>query len=231
MVWSGSAKERRFGRWTVGLVVALGLFLWWFPEEFSNAGTVRDLAVTVLAGAASMVFACLAVLHLAGIRLVWSWDQEQRTIAIRREPRSKRADLDSETGEKARPAPLTSFQLTDVYLPEAPLVGTDLNATDLTDAVLRGADLSSASLRRSNLRGTDLRGSDIRMASLSHSNLTGASLRHARLDGADLTGADLTGADLSGATLSRAVYDGETIWPQQASPRELGAINIDDVRG
>jgi hypothetical protein len=226
VVTRGPIGERSLGRWTIGLFVAFGLFLWWFPEEFNNAGTVRDLVVTILIGAASIVFACLAVLHMSGMRLVWSLGQGQRTIAIRWET----ADRDSLAGEQARRAPLTSFQLTDVYLPEAPLMGADLNATDLTNAVLREADLSSASIRRSNLRGTDLRGSDIRMASLRHSDLTGASLRHARLDGADLTGADLTGADLTGADLSLAVYDSETTWPLQALPKKLGAINIDDVR-
>lgn len=223
-------RERWIGRTVVLATIGLAAFVWFFPQSFGDPGEVRVIVVTVLVSVASLPFAWLAIVQLtkeAGLEIRRSFWRGHRTLTIVRWPEVEEEGPRTLTDEKER-GPLTSFQLSGVYLPGAPLVGVDLTGTDLTEAVLRGADLNSASLRRANLQEADLGSSDIRMATLSKSSLVFASLRNARLDGADLRGADLRGADLSGASLNGAVYDSATIWPWDVeSPNKLGAVDID----
>jgi uncharacterized protein YjbI with pentapeptide repeats len=57
-------------------------------------------------------------------------------------------------------------------------------------------------------------------------NLKGANLSSADLSGAQLFGVDLSNTRLIGVRVSRALYDEDTIWPEEFRPQAAGAIYI-----
>lgn len=67
--------------------------------------------------------------------------------------------------------------LTQVFMRDGIISGTNLDSVDLTRSNLDGADLSGAKLRKAVLRFTSLRGADLRGVDLSKADLTGADLR------------------------------------------------------
>jgi hypothetical protein len=147
-------------------------------------------------------------------------------IRSRAEAAQAFVELERSTGKKLA-------NLSRAQLENATLVGGDFSGANLVGAVLRGADLrsanfSGASLVRAELQGanlvlTDLEGAQLRWAELRGSNL-GARLRGADMRWADLRGADLTQAfDLDEATLIDALFDDQTVWPENFDFEAAGA--------
>lgn len=119
------------------------------------------------------------------------------------------------------------------------LRGVDLSNTILVWGELSEADLSGANLNGSTLSAAKLCGADLTNADLSGADLSMADLRKANLRQADLSEADLRGANLSNANLvwdsaaidsllpgnlTGAKYNSSTIWPENFSPTEWGAV-------
>jgi hypothetical protein len=104
-----------------------------------------------------------------------------------------------------------------------------LNQEGVTDIKLIEAFLKGAKLRGTDLRGADLRGSDLRRANLIEIDLRKADLRKADLRGSDLRGANLKEADLRGANLRGAMYNKDTVWPENFDPEKEGATYNEDT--
>lgn len=102
-------------------------------------------------------------------------------------------------------------------------------ATFLAGAELQGALLGRADLFHADLVGADLRGADLGEALLSAADLgmadlSGANLVRADLTEANLCGADLREANLLGADLRGAVYDAQTLFPDDFDAARAGAV-------
>jgi hypothetical protein len=98
--------------------------------------------------------------------------------------------------------PLVGVDVSDAYLQELRLIGSDLrrsefSGADLKNAVLRQSNLEGSLFRHTNLRGSDCSSTDLTDASFFDADLNGASLRGADVQGVDFDRADLRGADLA----------------------------------
>jgi uncharacterized protein YjbI with pentapeptide repeats len=100
----------------------------------------------------------------------------------------------------------------------ADLCEVDLVGTNLSEADLFMANLVRANLTRANLNNTNLCGANLYEANLSGANLEAADLFETNLSGANLAGANLTRAKLNGAQLYMALYDDNTILPEDFDP-------------
>lgn len=83
------------------------------------------------------------------------------------------------------------------------LRASTLEGADLSKMRLRYADLSNQNMHLANLNGAALWGADLRGADLRGSDMRNTNLRKANLKGAKLHGANLT----------NALYDMDTVWP------------------
>lgn len=135
---------------------------------------------------------------------------------------------------------LSDGSLKNVVLPSANLegavlIGADLRGSVLAQAILVGADLTYAKLNETELSGANLEGANLLGAILTHANLSsanlkGAQLERARLEGAELYDANLQGTNLDGVGLEKAflkgaLYNKDTIWPNEFDPEKAGAVN------
>jgi uncharacterized protein YjbI with pentapeptide repeats len=107
------------------------------------------------------------------------------------------------------------------------IIGFELSQVDLRKADLIGSNLRGANLSHSNLQGADLREADLREANLSFVNLQGADLSRAKLQRVLLFDADLGGAMIRDADLTEARFNHATRWPQDFNPVTVGAIHVD----
>ena len=132
--------------------------------------------------------------------------------------------------------------------PEANLRDADLSGTDLKNEDLRGADLRGANLGGAELQDTKLekalydektrfpkKGFNVAQTSaykiapktnLRNADLRGADLKNEDLTGANLRGAILTGAELQDTQLYKALYNEETIFPEDFDVAATGAYKI-----
>lgn len=104
---------------------------------------------------------------------------------------------------------LCQEDLTDAYLEEANLEGTNLKEATLAHANLKKSDLSHANLKNANLEEANLENAkldkaDLEKANLEEADLKGAVLIEAHLQKADLQEAQLKKADLRNANLEEA---------------------------
>ncbi len=97
---------------------------------------------------------------------------------------------------------LSGANLSQDYLFEANLSGTNLAGANLSRACLIGANLSRANLSGANLCGAYLSRANLLYANLRQAQLVGASLRETNLSNADLFEAEIVDADLALANLS-----------------------------
>ena len=97
---------------------------------------------------------------------------------------------------------LSGVDLSQDYLFEANLSGTNLRGANLSRACLIGANLSRANLSGANLRGAYLSRANLLYANLRQAQLMGASLRETNLSNADLFEAEIVDADLALANLT-----------------------------
>lgn len=99
-----------------------------------------------------------------------------------------------------------------------------LQGAQLRGAMLGGTDLFDADLASADLRGADLGAANLSNANLSNADLTGANLAGADLSDANLRGTDFSGANLLGADLRGAIYDRNTVFPEDFDPPGAGAV-------
>tara|TARA_X000001036_G_scaffold369186_1_gene355159 strand:+ start:108 stop:917 length:810 start_codon:yes stop_codon:yes gene_type:complete len=126
--------------------------------------------------------------------------------------------------------------MSNAYLRDAGLWGSDLSETDLSyanliDANLNGADISSSDLSYADLewayvRYADLNGSDLSETYLYNTNMEGTGLMGANLNNAYTVGlrlidANLLGADLSGIEWA-GIYWGNTVCPDGSNSDDNG---------
>lgn len=107
-------------------------------------------------------------------------------------------------------ADLSGLQLVGANLPEVIIGNVKLDNANFSNANLQGAWLAGASLKQANFRGTILENAD-----LSKTDLSGADLSNADLTDAKLNGSILTGTNLDNTILKGAVFDGNTVLPEQ----------------
>jgi uncharacterized protein YjbI with pentapeptide repeats len=103
----------------------------------------------------------------------------------------------------------------------ASLEGCDFDHADLGHAKFHQTRLNNANLTQANLRDCDFEGADLSGAKLKNAICMGTSFQNAILQGVDFSGADLSRANLKGAFLYTAIFDGQTILPDQ-SPWQAG---------
>jgi len=135
-------------------------------------------------------------------------------------------------------ANLRETNLTMAHLIRTHLLGADLRGANLSKTYLSGVEFFGASLREANLTGAflaraDLQGTNLSGANLSETHLSGSNLSETNLSGADLQGADLQGANLRKANLRKirlhnAIYDSQTVWPNNFDPQAAGAVLVPD---
>ncbi len=89
------------------------------------------------------------------------------------------------------------------------LLAADLSGMDLTDIQLWGGNLAGVNFQNVNFTKANLFGSD--------------------MAGADLRGADLSTADLHRTNLRGAIYNDETILPNEFSAESRGLVHERDV--
>lgn len=133
-----------------------------------------------------------------------------------------------------RNAPLQGAILQGADFSAAMLQGANLSGARLNAAILNTADLTAANLYGAQLPSANLESVNMQRANLTHANLQyahlySASLEHARLEGAELQGADLhearlQGASLSGAELKGARCNSATIWPAGFDWKAAGVV-------
>jgi uncharacterized protein YjbI with pentapeptide repeats len=104
------------------------------------------------------------------------------------------------------------------------LEGIDLSNRNLAAANWRGTILIRANLSYTNLSSAALEGADLRGANLTASNLEGANLENSYLYRAVLCGCNLSGVNLQGAKMALALYDSQTVWPENYDYRNCGAV-------
>jgi hypothetical protein len=220
--------------WAVLLgAIVVGAVIWLVPTLFADPSEAREVVVTILIGLAAILLGAVAVRSMraeAGKRGFWRAliAMLMSELALESRPRASRAPAPRGRPEAEAARPETSLRLARVDLRDAVLPGADLSGTDMTEASLRGANLNAAQMHHSDLQGADLTGTDMRSADLRGSSLVGASLEKARLDRADLRGANLTEANLRDASLEGAVYDDETVWPEEPPPAVRGAQHVEE---
>jgi len=113
---------------------------------------------------------------------------------------------------------LQRVNFTDADLSFANLAEADLTNAILTRADLFHADLSGAFMSQINLQHAALQNANLQGAFMFAANLRGANLKNASLQNAFLENADLYNAKLEGAELEGAVYNSETVWPDDFNP-------------
>ena len=168
---------------------------------------------------------------------IFSHNSNQTIMALEsrlNEEIALREQLQEEWNESEANKPLRD--MSNAYLRDAGLGGSDLSETDLSnanliDANLNGADISSsdlsyADLEWANVRYADLNGSDLSETYLYNTNMEGTGLMGANLNNAYTVGlrlidANLLGADLSGIEWA-GIYWGNTICPDGSNSDDNG---------
>lgn len=138
---------------------------------------------------------------------------------------------------------LTGACLREAKLTKANLSNATLNKADLSEANLGSANLQGATFKLTKLFSANLSKADLRRATFTRADLFNANLAETDLRGAAFTQqTDLSGANLGGAQIgpprsgfapptgwgdqtsfSGAIYNDETIWPDNVNPSEYGA--------
>lgn len=120
---------------------------------------------------------------------------------------------------------LSGANLSQNYLFEANLSGTNLSGANLSRACLIGADLSRANLTGADLHGAYMDKANLLYANLKQARLTGASLRESNLSYADLFETEVSEADLEMANLSGTCLVVNISATQQISSAPADAAN------
>jgi len=149
------------------------------------------------------------------------WDSDEAKYRI--VGNIKRLNRENVSNINLQRAYLVEAKIVGCNLRGANLGGTKLNKAWLFNGDFSYADLGLAELRvavliKTNLSGANLSGSDLSGAKLNYANLSNANLSAARLDGVDFSG-----ANLQATNLYAAIYDDQTIWPNDFDPKNTGA--------
>lgn len=125
------------------------------------------------------------------------------------------------TGEDHEPKIRTDIQaiLTVLGHSDPPEGFNERHKLDLRNTDLRGAEFWDAHLEWTDFWGANLDGAKFWGAVLSH-----AKLDHAHLVGANLRATKLDGASLENAIVTGAIYDGDTVWPDEFDYVGRGAV-------
>lgn len=137
-------------------------------------------------------------------------------------------------------ADLFGFDVSDIHLENANLVGVHLEETTLQRAYLEEAYLPSAHLENADLSGAHLEWADLQGAHLEGANLSGAKLMGARFGEADLPATNLQGAVLKGRLVDyidddvmaylKATYSDQLGLSQEEVEEELRATSEAKLR-
>tara|TARA_A100001234_G_scaffold141879_1_gene124594 strand:- start:146 stop:814 length:669 start_codon:yes stop_codon:yes gene_type:complete len=168
---------------------------------------------------------------------IFSHNSNQTIMALEsrlNEEIALREQLQEEWNESESNEPLRD--MSNAYLRDARLGGSDLSETDLSyanliDANLNGADISSSDLsyadlywayvRYADLNGSDLSESNLYNTDMEGTGLMGADLSNAYTVGLRLIDANLLGADLSGIEWG-GIYWGNTVCPDGTNSDDNG---------
>ena len=145
-------------------------------------------------------------------------------------------------------ASLSKTDMRSANISHANLMEADLRKSNLIRSNLHGAILSKTKLSGSIYDesttwpdhfdhlscgslcigpNADLSGKNLANMNLSGANLQGANLSGTNLKRAVLEGVNLTGASLVNTILEQAIYDDQTLWPQNFNPQAKGAKHKD----
>jgi len=171
---------------------------------------------------------------------IFSHNSNQTIMALEsrlNEEIALREQLQEEWNESEANEPLRD--MSNAYLRDAGLWGSDLSETDLSyanliDANLNGADISSSDLSYANLIDANLNGADISSSDLSYADLEWAYVRYADLNGSDLSetylyNTNMEGTGLMGANLSNAYTVGLRLIDANLLGADLSGIGWDGI--
>ena len=138
-------------------------------------------------------------------------------------------EIKAEEGLFIRDCTLNETSFMGAWLTGSSWVGSFFNHVYLRDAILHNSDLSLVRALNVDMTNLDLSGSNLSSASIVNTLLRGANLSNAELRQTDFNRSDLRGAELSNAYIERstfelALYDFETIWPEDFAYRAQGAL-------
>ncbi len=128
-------------------------------------------------------------------------------------------------GANLKDANLTGANLTYVTLYKANLIGTNLSGVNFENARLDGVNLNGLNLKGLNFSGAELTG-----ANLKDANLTGANLTDATLHKVNLIGTNLSGANLRGAILAKANISNTNLENANLQNANLAYTNLQDAK-
>ena len=140
----------------------------------------------------------------------------------------------------ARSEPPDKRWFEKMVIRDAFLAGTEIEGISFEDATLENGDFTNADLYGANLYGATLEScsfvnADLRWSTFFEACFHNCDMRGARFGISEIGGptwvmqVDFSGSNLDGADFTGAVYDDQTVFPEDFDPAQRGLVHRDTV--